>query len=88
MTLHGKGVRTMKQAFRIVAVVIGVAVMAAGFAQVLAEPPVIGYCASNCPQIGQCAPRDNPCYVTCNGILTLIDCNSYYYNYDCRECPS
>jgi hypothetical protein len=78
----------MKQACRIVAVVVGVAVMAAGFAQVLAEPPVIGYCASNCPQIGQCAPRDNPCYVTCHSELVTIDCNTYYYTNNCTDCPS
>jgi hypothetical protein len=77
----------MKQACRIVAVVVGVAVMAAGFAQVLAEPPVIGYCASNCPQIGQCAPRDTPCYVTCNTQLLTIDCNMYYSEYCCQQCP-
>ncbi len=77
----------MKLALRVVAVAVGVLVMAAGFAQVLAEPPVVGACYATCPTLGQCAASDRGCYVICLGQSVPMTCNSYYYGYCCTECP-
>ncbi len=78
----------MTNVVRSVVVIAGLLAMGLGAAEALADPPQIGFCASNCPQIGQCAPSANPCYVICKSVLHTIDCNTFYYTNNCTDCPS